>query len=494
MKLRSSIRARLTLWHVAVLGLVLIGFSFALSYSVRTSLASAADDELADRAHFFTQRWEQAGSFGGPSRWPGRGGPGAPPGDSSQRRDTPPSTEAERRGYFRQPRIMDPEGHPMLPFGDEPWDPDAFHVALVGKDIYSVVTIDNEHIRVFSTPVGPKDDPEGVVQVAHVLTEQERLNAGLIRTLLTLVPIALLVAGIGGVFLTDRALRPVRNITQAAAQIGAEDLSQRLEVTGEDELGQLATTFNGMIGRLEEAFRRLEAAYEQQRRFTGDASHELRTPLTAIKANTSFALCGEHTPEDYRDALKAADEAADTMTRIVQDLLLLARSDSGQFQMSLTPADLDDVLGRAASAIRDRSAAPIHVRLAEKPTGVQGDSHHLMRLFLNLLENAARHTPGDGSITVTVMPGRDRVTVTVEDTGEGIPPEHLPHLCERFYRVDSARSRAQGGTGLGLAICQSIVAAHGGTMSFGSEVGKGTTVTVTLQPAALPQPALAAQA
>lgn len=506
MRWTASIRARLTLWHVAVLGLVLIGFSFALMYSVRSSLAAAVDQELADRAHSTARRWGRTVFRPNPGFFPGLPGfPGSTPAPKAQnapkpsggrraRQPTPPpaTSEVERRSYFRRPRIMDLEMRPMgFPFSeDEPWDELAFHAAAVGKELYTTVTIDNEHVRVFSTPLGSAEEPEGVVQVAHLLTEQERLNSGLLRTLLTLVPIALLVAGVGGIFLTERALRPVRRITQAAAQISAEDLSQRLEVTGQDELAELSKTFNGMIGRLEEAFERLESAFEQQRRFTGDASHELRTPLTAIKANTSFALSGEQSPEVYREALKAADEAADTMTRIVQDLLLLARSDSGQLRMELVPTDVEEVLRRAIGSIRDRSPVPIRMEAPPRPVGVSGDSHHLLRLFVNLLENAARHTPPDGTITVSVDPAGEDVRIRVQDTGEGIPPEHLPHVCDRFYRVDSARSRAQGGTGLGLAICQSIVQAHSGSLELESEVGRGTTVTVHLPAAPLPQPAL----
>lgn len=498
----NSVRVRLTLWHVAVLAMVLVGFALALCYSVRTSLAAAVDQELADRAHVFVSRWAQdldspfrpGGGTGGFPAFPGGGPssmgsePGSFPAEPREfRPPVPPSgSEAERRGFYRRPRILDLDGHPLVPLsGDEPWDITGFQLSVGGKEIYLTINLEGERVRVFSTPLPGPDGPEGVVQVAHPLTEQDRLNAGLVRTLLTLIPLALLVAGIGGVFLTDRALRPVRQITHAAAQISAQDLSRRLVVTGKDELSELASTFNGMIGRLDEAFSELERAYEQQRRFTGDASHELRTPLTAIKANTSFALSGDRTPEELREALVEADEAADTMSRIVQDLLLLARSDSGQLNLMLEPTDLQDVLRRAAASVQGRSPAPIRIELPETPLGVRGDSHHLVRLFVNLLENASRHTPAEGQITVSAREAAGEVEVRVRDTGEGIAPEHLPHVCERFYRVDSARARAQGGTGLGLAICRSIVQAHGGTLRIASELGQGTTVEVTLPAARL---------
>jgi signal transduction histidine kinase len=288
----------------------------------------------------------------------------------------------------------------------------------------------------------------------------------------------------------------VKRITAEAAQIGAQDLSRRLEVTGKDELSELASTFNGMIARLEAAFQQMEQAYEQQRRFTADASHELRTPLTTIKANTSLALCGEPTPAEYREALEAADEAADSMNRIVQDLLLLARSDGGQLGLALQAVPLRELLGRAISVVQDPESAELALRLQAEDLAVVGDSHHLARLFVNLLENAIRHTPATGKITVQAEPdprAPARVAIRVTDTGEGIPAQHLPHVCERFYRVDAARSHgSRGGTGLGLAICQSIVQAHSGTLQISSEIGRGTTVTVTLPRAEVSAPELPA--
>jgi signal transduction histidine kinase len=326
----------------------------------------------------------------------------------------------------------------------------------------------------------------GVVQVAQPLEERERLVESQFRTLLVLVPLALLVAGVGGLFLTNNALRPVDQMTQAAADIGAGDLSRRLEVRGQDELARLALTFNSMIARLEGTFRglenayyRLEGAYEEQQRFTGDASHELRTPLTRIKGMTSLALSGPGCFDEYRDAVIVADQAADAMSRIVQDLLLLARSDAGQLTPCLAPVSVGALLRRAADQPVATSGPAILLQSPEPDLVVAGDADHLARLLNNLVENALRHTPS-GEITLAARPVDGRVEITVADTGEGISTEHLPHVCDRFYRVDSARAQRDGGTGLGLAICQSIVEAHGGSMSIESTVGVGTTVHVVL--------------
>jgi heavy metal sensor kinase len=451
---------RLTLWNVGVLALVLVVLGATLFYTVRANLAAAVDRDLAGRSRGVTAYWQQM--------------------DRKERAPWRPSRPAPYR-----PRVFHTSGASLFLPEDRPWDRETFSRSLSGQSAYSTIFVDetDEMVRVFSAPLrrSGSERVEGVVQVAQPLTDLQRGLTQLTRTLLTLIPVALLVAGAGGAFLTDRALRPVRRITQAASRIEARDLSGRLPVTGDDEFATLASTFNGMLGRLEEAFARLERAYEQQRRFAGDASHELRTPLTVIKANTSLALRGNRSAEEYRRALEAADRAADMTTGIVQNLLLLARSDSGRLDLDLQPAPLREILERAAEAAITTGPenAPLHWDLGSEEEEAQaafwvlGDPHHLVRLFTNLLENAARHTPPDGRITLRARAtecagAAGAVLVEVEDTGEGIAPEHLPHVFERFYRVDAARSRASGGTGLGLAICRSIVEAHGGTIAVQS--------------------------
>jgi len=478
----GSIRIRLIFWNGVIMALVLIAAGMALSYSVRTFLSDSINRDLADRAHGAAARWNRFD----PARFP-QGPPNSAVTGQTARRSPPPgASEPEKRGFYRRPRYLNREGKPLMPFSEDvAWDEGASLVSsLAGVERYSTLVVEGEALRIFSIPLMRGDEIEGVVQVAHPLTEQRRLEDGLERTLLMLIPLALLVAGVGGAFLTDRALRPVKRITEEAARIGAQDLSHRLEVTGKDELSELAATFNGMIARLEAAFHQMEQAYEQQRRFTADASHELRTPLTTIKANTSLALCGEPTPAEYREALEAADEAADSMNRIVQDLLLLARSDGGQLGLSLQAVSVRELLDRAAAQVVDDACAHIEVQPAVADFSVVGDAHHLVRLFVNLLENAARHTPATGRITLSAQADpqdANQVVIRVTDTGEGIPPQHLAHVCERFYRVDAARAHdSRGGTGLGLAICQSIVQAHTGTLGITSDVGRGTTVTVTL--------------
>ena len=452
---RSSIRRRLTLWNVGVLALTLVVLGASLLYTLRTSLLRGVDQDLAH----FAQRVQRQAEDALPAQFPPPPRPGP-------------------QGRFA-PSLLDLHGRPLAPFlRNMSWDQETFPLAARGQSVYSTIRFAGESVRVFSVPLRRGGQIIGVAQVARPLTDEYLEVRGVTRALLTLIPLALLIAGGGGAFLTGRALRPVRQITQAAGRIGAAGLSERLSVAGDDEFAELATTFNGMLGRLEDSFGRLTQAYEQQRRFTADASHELRTPLTIIKAQTSLALMEPRTEED-RQTLDAIDQAADRTIRLVQDLLLLARSDAGHLHLKMTPLDLQDLLKQSQAAVIGPSA-PIFLELPDPLPIVCGNADALTRLFGNLLTNAARHTPLSGRITLHAESRGAHVIVRVADTGEGIPPEHLPHLGQRFYRVDAARSGEDGGTGLGLAICRSIAEAHGGTLTMESALGKGTVVSVTL--------------
>jgi heavy metal sensor kinase len=311
-----------------------------------------------------------------------------------------------------------------------------------------------------------------VILVAHDLAELDEVIGRLALVLLALFPLALAAAGAGGLALANRALAPVDRITRAASEISERDLSRRLPVGGRDELGRLATTFNALIARLQQAF-------ERQRRFTADASHELRTPLSLIQAITSQKLMRPREPEEYEQTLRQIDEAAAYMAKLVAHLLTLARADAGQVTLEQEPLELTELLEHVAAQVGETSgwAIPIY---ADGPAPVVGDAIRLTELFLNLLENAVKYTPPAGTIEIHVCHNPDSVKVAVRDTGIGIPPEHLPHVFDRFYRVDKARSREAGGTGLGLAISRWIAEAHGGSIHAESKPGEGTMMTVTL--------------
>ena len=361
-----------------------------------------------------------------------------------------------------------------------PWDTSGFAQAAKGKDHIANIVGSGTTLRVLSVPLREDQKIIGVVQIAASLGQLHRDIAGLTHALLLILPLALLVAVGTGVFLTERAMRPVQSLTDAAMKIRPDQLSQRLPTSGSDEFDALASTFNRALDRVELAFQERERAMEQLRRFTADASHELRTPLTTIKANTGVALAELEPSQEHIHSLRQIDRAADRMTALVRDLLLLARSDSGQATLDFRSLSLADVAQEAIDLLSPRPHAPILLDSPETPLIVCGDEDHLCRLLVNLLENAARYTPPDGKICVSLERQGREALIRVRDTGCGIAQEHLSHLGERFYRADSGRNRKQGGAGLGLAICRSIAAQHHGALSIESELGKGTTVTVLL--------------
>lgn len=460
--LRHSFRLRLVLWQTLLLGIILAACGIALIWTVRGGLFSAIDRDLASRA-------QGAASFLASK--------------GSERPTLRPKRDSRPQGYYRRPRAFDLSGNPLVHSEDRPWDVEALLAAgLGGRTVLSTTTDQSEVIRVASTALRDNATGErwGVVQVAYPLTDANKLISVLSGFLITMIPIGLIIAAAGGFFLTGRALAPVAEMTRAAAEIGAHDLSRRLPVRSEDELGNLAATFNGMVSRLQEAFARLDRAYQEQRRFIDDASHELRTPLTSIKANTSLALLGDPDLEEYALALRSVDHAADTMQRIVEDLLLLARSDSGRLQIEMENLSVASLFERVAESSGSRRDERCRFHTPSPDLAVRGDSHHLERLLTNLLTNARRHTPEDGKIDIRAAADGGSVVIQVIDNGEGISPEHMPHIFDRFYRVDGARTRATGGAGLGLSICRSIVEVHRGSIHLESAPGEGTRVTVRL--------------
>ena len=467
----GTVRLRMTLWNVAVLALILGAMGGVVRYKVQADLFATVDRTLAERAHEAGHLYalgpplalrnahttvrpklldpmvaSAEGSFIGSTR------PGA----------LPPLL----------PRII-PRDRAGRDHWDEPWDRHSFVRSLAGRTVYSTVRDHGTPTRVLSMPIERRGKVDEVLQLAFPLDGVLREIKALTSTLLALGPLALLAAGLGGAFLTGRALRPVREIAETAARLGASELSQRLPVTGRDEFSELAVSINAMLERLEEAF-------ERQRRFTADASHELRTPLSIVKANTSLALEHPWPKERYHEFLAAIDAAANRQSRIVEELLFLARADAGKLARDVGPVCLTEALEEAAQTVARPDRACIRLEFIDPALMVSGNGSELTRLWTNLLENAVRHTPPEGVVTVSAMIDARSVTVTVTDTGEGIAPEHLPHLGERFYRVDAARSSGTGGTGLGLAICRSITEAHGGQMTIESKVSQGTAVHIRL--------------
>jgi heavy metal sensor kinase len=327
-------------------------------------------------------------------------------------------------------------------------------------------------VRVLTTPLEEEGKTAAVFSVA--LSEKPMLNtlSQLRVTLSILLPLAAAVAALLGYLLTGSMLRPLARITRTAAEISSYDLSQRLGLPpSDDEVGRLATTFDAMLQRLDDSFRR-------ERQFVADASHELRTPLAAIQAIVSVTRERRRAAPDYERALADVDIETARLRTLVEGLLELARGDAGRLAESV-PVDLSGLLKDACASLEVLAQAKGLELTYVVADGlrVRGDGDALVRLFVNLLDNAVKYTD-EGDIEVLGTADGGDIRVTVCDSGPGVSPEQLAHLFDRFYRGDA--SRAAEGTGLGLAIARQIAEAHGGTIQIASEVGRGTTCTVVM--------------
>jgi len=286
------------------------------------------------------------------------------------------------------------------------------------------------------------------------------------------VPILLCAAAAGGYWLSGRALAPVDEMTRAAEAIGAQDLGKRLRVPPtQDELERLASTLNSMLARL-------EAAFQQVARFTADASHELRTPVAVMRTSAELALRKTRTEDEYREALTQIVQESDKVSRLIEQLLTLARADAEPAMLALRRTELRGALENActeAAPLAEAKQLSFCKQIAgDQPLWVEGDANSLERLFLILLDNAVKYTPSGGKIEVRLGRENGFAVAEIRDTGMGIAASDTPHIFERFYRADKARSRESGGTGLGLAIGRWIAEAHRGEIRVSSEPAKGS--------------------
>lgn len=376
----------------------------------------------------------------------------------------------------------------------------------VTKETYT--TLGEYPVRVITVPVQMGERIPYLVQVGASV---EGVEAALQRAsviLLILTPSVFLIALLGGWLLVGRALKPVDEMTRTALSIESKHLDTRLTPPQTDnEIGRLAGALNEMIARLDRSFRQIE-------RFSADASHELKTPLTTIRGEAEVALMSDLSPEEQRRTLRSIIEETERLSSIVNNLLLLSRADADQVRLKHEPVALHEVAMAAyepMASLAHRKNITLDIDAMEEVT-VQGDALWLQQLITNLLHNAINYTPEGGTVLLSLTLEDAKETraaavksgdkakgqgdlslsqiavLSVRDTGPGIPAEHIPHLFDRFYRVDSGRSRDQGGSGLGLNIAHWIAESHQGQILVVSEVGKGATFTVRLPVTPEPPP------
>jgi heavy metal sensor kinase len=317
-----------------------------------------------------------------------------------------------------------------------------------------------------------------VIEVADPRGKFETILTDFYSVLLFAVPLVLVIAAVGGYWLSGRALAPVDQIISEAQAIDPAEFSARLSVPRSgDELQRLSETLNQMLDRVEQSV-------VQVRRFTADASHELRAPVTLIYTAAQFALRRERSAEELKDSMRKILQAAKRSTELINQLLWLARSDAGNNRTELVPADVvpvvSDVACEAATLAADKGLT-ITTELPDVPVYAALDETSFRRLLLILLDNAVKYTPSGGRVTVHLTQRVDDLEITVADTGIGIPSDKLPFIFDRFWRADQVRSREAGGTGLGLAIAREIANNHGAELTAQSFPGEGSTFTVRVR-------------
>jgi heavy metal sensor kinase len=316
----------------------------------------------------------------------------------------------------------------------------------------------------------------GVVQVGQALGNLDATLNHILFGLFIITPFMLIFSAFVSYWLAGRAFFPIRYLAQAAREIGAKDLHQRVPVPiARDEVQELAIIFNDMI-------RRLEKAFSQQHRFVSDASHELRTPVSVIRNMTDVSLAHATSVDEYRHVLQEVNSEAERLGHLINDLLALARADEGQIKLDCEPVRIDlltsDVVESMAPLAAERGLI-LRVQHVQ-PATTMGDAARLIQVIMGLVDNALAYTNPGGDISLSVAAHSSHVDISVRDTGIGIAETDIEHIFERFYRADPARSKVAGGSGLGLSIVDWIVRAHQGSIHVTSQPGKGSTFTVTL--------------
>ncbi len=464
-----SLRVKLTVYYLAILAAVLLFFGIASYTILSRSLLAIIDTSLESQASAIERRMNSA---------QGEGAADDHGATNDQLTISPHLTQIiTDRGIIADEMVVKPiysltvnlEELNQIAWGKTRWD------------ILYLKT--GEPFRVATRRARDAEGDSYFIRLGESLEPHRKLRARILLVLSIAIPAALLLGSYGGLLLANQALRPVDRITRAAKRIGAGDLSERVALPPVmDEIGRLATTFNHMIARL-------EAAFERQRQFTADASHEMRTPLAVMRGDIEITLRRERSAEEYQRVLTSSLEEIIRLSRLVEDLLTLARADAGRTQLHCEEISLDQLCRRMIDYIAPLAAQREQILDYEAPPEdvvISGDLQRLKQLLLNLLDNAIKFTDARGTIILALGTEKNEAVMTVRDSGRGIPVEDLPYIFERFFRRSRTTSdKSAAGFGLGLSIVKWIVDSHGGTIEATSEPGKGTTFSVRF-PLAVP--------
>lgn len=457
----DSVRKRLTLWYAGVLALSLIAFAVLVYYAAAGIFYARQDETLRSTAETVASAYVQ---------------------ELEEERSVAKANEvvlAQMVFPNRYVEVVDTEGRVVA------WSSNLSGrllivptqtIAEVRQRGVSLLVLNN--LRVAVVPLSPDQNKQlGFAIVAEPLSVIEEGLRRLRRDFFAGVPLILLLASLGGYFLARKSLAPIALMNEQTQRITAENLSSQLDVPNpRDEVGGLAITINALLARL-------NAAFQEQQRFIADASHELRTPIAVLRGETEVALEQERATAEYKESLTLIKDEAERLSRIVENLFILARQPVDASAIVKRPVRLNQVVAncvRAAQVLATQKGLRFNASSSLPEVELNGDDEMLKRMLLNLLDNAVKYTPTGGEVNVTVASQNGTALIIVSDTGIGIPAAAQPHIFDRFYRVDKARSRALGGAGLGLSIARWIVEAHEGRLSVVSTPGRGSAFTVEL--------------
>lgn len=467
-----SIRLRFTLLYTLILALTLTIFGVALyTLQARDTLDSLKQDLVlgANKLAEATLRTDSR-----PAPPPDESFPNPIPFDEF-------SSEQEFQSFPEREiaRVLNASGQLVAsPFGREgdtlPLSDEGLQALQSGQDWYETATVSGEAMLIYSRPVILNDEVVNIVQVARPLIERDRTLQSLATTLLIAGSLITVIAFGIGWFFSEITLRPIHRITQTAQAIGDErDFTRRVMYTGPpDEVGQLASTFNSMLSRLQHAFQKVEHSLQMQRNFVADVSHELRTPLTTLRGNLGL-LRRTPPPEEQADILNDMVDESDRLIRLVNDLLLLARADAGR-SLAKEPVDVSALLEETCRQARQLDSQRQIQLDAPTDLTILGDKDALKQVLLIALDNALKHSTDN--INVSAEQKNTMVEIRVQDFGKGISPEKLERVFDRFYRGDDASTIP--GFGLGLPIAKTLVEAQGGEIILESALDKGSTVVL----------------
>lgn len=475
-----SIRWRLTVFNALVIGGILLVLGLALFFLLRQTLLSGVEETARSRA-FAAARSIASGE-------------GLEEEDGRLVLDDDLVDGLTVDGVYVV--VRDGRGNVIaqtvdLPASGEARD-EVWRVALeAGKPAHGTVELSEDGPDyVYAVPVRPSGGPARTVEAGKSYKPAEENVRNMALVLASGIGVAFLLSVAGAYLLARAALSPVGAVVKAARSITGGDLSNRLPVAHpKDEIGNLAVTINGMLSRLEGTLAHLEEALDRQRRFAADAGHELRTPLTAIHSNAQvLEEWGLGDPKIGPESVAEIRRESERMKALVEGLLDLARGDEG---MKLRPERgvLDEVVEEAVRSARAAASGKVVIERSAPDPVVSAifDRERIRQALFILLDNAVKYTPKGGRVSLKTTEGEDTVAVEVSDTGVGIPEDQVPHVFERFYRADEARSTE--GSGLGLAIASQIVQDHGGSIEVRSKVGEGSTFTLRLPRRAPPSSA-----